>query len=228
MTLPVVVCPHCRTELDLDAEDVGRLVECPACDKQFTADPPHDPEPPAEDEPPWRKAGGPPPRTSRYDDHRRGQYDDYTDPVRRRRQWPYRDHDDSPAALIRYAQDECNGPASGLMVVGMLTLLAGVGRLILSFTGVNNAGDPTYFLIGFSVYSVVVGAFWVYAGLQMKEAKQYGLCLVACVMVLIPGVSPCCVIGLFFGIAGVNKLNDPRVKRGFAANRPGYDPDTPA
>ena len=63
------------------------------------------------------------------------------------------------------------------------------------------------------------------AGKQMMEAKQYGLCLVACVMVLIPGVSPCCVIGLFFGITGITRLNDPRVKRGFAANRPGFDPD---
>jgi hypothetical protein len=202
--LPTAVCPHCRTELDLDADDAGRLVECPACEQQFTADPP----PPAV-EPPWRRAGDP---------------DDTDRP--RRRQWPFRDFDESADGLVRYAQDQCNGAGCGLVVVGALTLVAGLGRMILSLSAGNNAGGgPTPLLLGVGVYSVLVGAFWMYAGKQMMAAKQYGLCLVACVMVLIPGVSPCCVIGLFFGISGISRLNDPRVKRGFAANRPGFDPD---
>lgn len=204
--MPVVVCPHCRTELDLDAEDVGRLVECPACDKQFTADPP----PAVEDEPPWRKTADP----ENADTHRP-----------RRRPWPFRDFEESPAGLVRYAQDQCNGAGCGLVVVGALTLLAGLGRIFLTVIAGNNASGPTPLLLGIAVYSVFVGAFWMYAGKQMMEAKQYGLCLVACVMVIIPGVSPCCVIGLFFGISGIARLNDPRVKDGFAANRPGFDPD---
>jgi DNA-directed RNA polymerase subunit M/transcription elongation factor TFIIS/phage FluMu protein Com len=33
----VVLCPQCNVELDHDAEDVGYLVECPACLNQFVA-----------------------------------------------------------------------------------------------------------------------------------------------------------------------------------------------
>ncbi len=33
----VVLCPQCNVELDHDVEDVGYLVECPACLKQFIA-----------------------------------------------------------------------------------------------------------------------------------------------------------------------------------------------
>ena len=35
--MPVVFCPQCDVELDHDLEDVGYLVECPACLKQFVA-----------------------------------------------------------------------------------------------------------------------------------------------------------------------------------------------
>jgi ssDNA-binding Zn-finger/Zn-ribbon topoisomerase 1 len=35
--MPVVSCPNCRVELDLDDADAGHLVECPACLHKFTA-----------------------------------------------------------------------------------------------------------------------------------------------------------------------------------------------
>jgi DNA-directed RNA polymerase subunit RPC12/RpoP len=36
--MPVMSCPSCRAELDLDATDLGHRVECPACRKQFVAE----------------------------------------------------------------------------------------------------------------------------------------------------------------------------------------------
>ncbi len=279
--MPVAPCPQCAAELDLDADDVGQLVECPACRAQFTAAPPPAPPPPPEpppavepapdtrviacpecgeritvavddlghrlvcplcdrpfltppplhtaDEPPWRSAGGPPPRRSAYDDHRRDPYDDYNDRGHRRRSWPYREHDESPKALVRDAQTECTGPGTGLIVVGSLSILMGLVRAgsMLFWVADGTADAETYLWIGYGVYSLAAGAFWVYAGIQLQQAKLYGVCLVACVTVLIPGVSPCCVLGVIFGIMGLTKLNDPRVKKGFAANRPGYDPDAP-
>lgn len=49
--MSVVVCPNCRTELDLDPEDIGHRVECPGCLAQFVATrkvekPPEPPPPP--------------------------------------------------------------------------------------------------------------------------------------------------------------------------------------
>lgn len=291
--MPVAVCPHCRAELDLDTEDIGALVECPACQTQFTAVtgpisasplPPSEPEsgmappvpPPttpgtrviacpecgeqvtvmAEDlghtlrcplcarrfraprepsaehtaDPPWRNAVGPPPRrASDYDSRRREQYDDYNDRARRRRLWPYREHDDTPQELVRYAKTECAAPSTGLIVVGVLTVLVGMWRAVSTFWMLDEFADSgLYLLLGYGLYSVLVGGFWIFAGIQMKEAKLFGLSMIACITVIIPGVSPCCILGLIFGTMGISKLNDPRVKRGFQANQPGFDPDAPA
>lgn len=35
--MPVVVCPNCRVELDLDPDDIGHRLECPACLATFLA-----------------------------------------------------------------------------------------------------------------------------------------------------------------------------------------------
>ncbi len=48
--MPVVACPNCRAELDLDPDDIGHRVECPGCLTQFVATRKVEkpPEPPAE------------------------------------------------------------------------------------------------------------------------------------------------------------------------------------
>lgn len=287
--MPVVHCPHCRTELDLDDVDVGYRVQCPACHSAFTpevtdapaqtAPPPLPPPPPPDtrtqvvtcpecqkqvavatedlghlmlcplcDEQfiPSRSDNlqtspedsgdgyrvmaerdeGPPWRREREDD-------DYD--RRRRRSLAYRrDEDESPRSLIRYAKAECSASAVGLIVVGALTILFGALRLVLVggvlATGATDEDEQLAMAVGIAVgvYSLVMGAFVVYAGSRMREAKNYPLCMIGCVLVLIPGISPCCILGLVFGIMGITKLNDGRVKRGFEANRPGYDPDAAA
>lgn len=204
--MPVAVCPHCRAELDLDAEDVGALVECPACNRTFTADPPSPPPvppPQPSDIPPWQR-----PRER--------------EPGRSRRTLVEREPD-SPQEQIAYARSECDGPGAGLMVIGVLTVLSGLFEVAAAIRLDGSA--PPLQMLGYGVYSVLAGAFWVYAGTQMKAVKQYGVCLIGCVSVIVPGVSPCCMLGVVFGIMGVSKLNDRRVKLGFAANRPDFDPD---
>lgn len=200
--MPVAVCPHCRAELDLDAEDVGALVECPACNRTFTADPPP-PTPPA-DVPPWQR-----PRER--------------EPGCSRRTLADRDLD-SPQEQIDYAKSECESPGNGLRVIGMLTVVSGLFEVVM-VAGRFDGNSGTLQMLGYGVYSVLTGAFWVYAGVQMQAVKQYGVCLIGCVSVIIPGVSPCCMLGVIFGLMGVSKLNDRRVKLGFAANRPDLDPD---
>jgi hypothetical protein len=116
----------------------------------------------------------------------------------------------------------------------VLTILVGLFRVVAgAIGGVAGAGGGgganeelvMVLLVGYGVYSILMGGFLVYAGIQMREAKQYALSMIACVVALIPGVSPCCLLGLIFGIMGISKLNEARVKRGFEANRTGYDPD---
>ncbi|MCU0705652.1 MAG: hypothetical protein MUF18_16890 [Fimbriiglobus sp.] len=58
--MPVVVCPNCRAELELDADDIGHRVECPGCLAVFLATPPA-PKPPPDPEPPPLPDPEPPP-----------------------------------------------------------------------------------------------------------------------------------------------------------------------
>ena len=41
MNMYAVFCPHCKQKLDVPFEYSGRIVECPACNKAFTASQPH-------------------------------------------------------------------------------------------------------------------------------------------------------------------------------------------
>lgn len=61
--MPVVVCPKCRAELDLDAEDIGHRVECPGCLATFVATRPAEKKqpPPTTEEPPAANDGENPP-----------------------------------------------------------------------------------------------------------------------------------------------------------------------
>lgn len=194
--MPVTVCPHCGVDVDLNAEDGGEPVECPACHSVFTAPLP------------------------------------IARPVKRlrHRMRSSRNYYDSAEYLIHHAKSECNVPASGLIAIGALSVFNGLGTAV----GGGLAGKPAFGIpanwmpalyLGYGLYMAAAGAFQIYAGRQMRGAKQYGLCLIACITAVIPGVSPC-VIGFVFGIMGLIKLRDPWVKKGFAANRPGFDPDT--
>ena len=73
----------------------------------------------------------------------------------------------------------------------------------------------------------MIGAIQVYASQQMPRAKHYQLCVVACIISVIPGVGPC-LLGIPAGLMALKVLRDPWVRKGFAANRPGFDPDDPA
>ncbi len=295
--MPVTRCPHCRTELDLDAADFGYRVQCPSCQSAFTPEEPANPAPPP---PPPRPQsdtadddgtkvvscpecngkvgvldadlghdmrcplcdkvftatlGGLPPRAtrrgdgdepswrgSRSGDRRRSRYDDEDededDRPRRRRRSRY--DDDSPDELIADAKRECSAAGVGLIIIACWGFLNGLFSLVLygAILGgaVGNGGGfwaafanvPEWQLwlnLGIGLLHLFTSAFLLYAGTQIRQGKQYGVCLIACVIAIVPGFSPCCLLGLIFGIMGLVKLNEPRVKRGFDANKPDYQGD---
>jgi ABC-type proline/glycine betaine transport system permease subunit len=71
------------------------------------------------------------------------------------------------------------------------------------------------FAMGSSFIGLVVAAFVIYASLKMKELTQWGLAVAASILVMIPCISPCCIIGLPIGIWCLLTLNRPEVKNVF-------------
>lgn len=225
----VVTCPRCQGKVGVAKEDLGHDLRCPLCDRVFTAGGEDRPSRRDDDRPPpWRRDGEPG-RMPRYDD------DEYDRPRRRRRS-RYDNDDDSPEDLIAYAKRECSGAGTGLIVIGVLGLVVCILAIAFVIAVLSGAfGDDMgpaaktdvelWINLGSCVLQLFVSGFLVYAGMQLREAKQYGVCMIASVISLIPGFSPCCLLGLIFGIMGITKLNDSRVKRGFEANKPGYTGD---
>lgn len=240
----VVTCTECRGQVSVAVEDVGHSMQCPLCDKVFVATDPDRPPRGSgrgsdrggrDDRPSLRRGSdrnSGMPRYDEYDDRpsrRSARYDDDDDRPRRRR--GRYDDDDSPRELVEYAQRECGPPGTGMIVTGVVDILLGVLRIGIGVLGGMGGGargeDEVVMLIlvGYGVWSLAIGGFLIYAGTQMREAKRYTLCMTGSILSLIPVVDPCCLLGLIFGIMGVTKLNESRVKQGFDANRPGEDPD---
>jgi hypothetical protein len=49
----------------------------------------------------------------------------------------------------------------------------------------------------------------------MRKLESFGLCMTASILAMIPCLSPCCILGLPFGIWALVVLNKPEVKSAF-------------
>ncbi len=138
------------------------------------------------------------------------------------------------------AEQRVKGPAIGLIVTGILGAVLEIAGVVLNvlWAGSSPFADRderlfvfftgTWGAIG-SVIGAAVAGFIVWAALKMMRLEGLPLAFVACVLALIPCLSPCCVITLPFGIWGLIVLNDPVVKRAFeAAGAPGPPSGSPA
>jgi hypothetical protein len=68
------------------------------------------------------------------------------------------------------------------------------------------------------VLGAVVSCVVVLGGMQMRRVGSYRVALLGAVLAMLPGVGPCCVIGLPIGIWGGITLIKPDVKCGFKNN----------
>lgn len=121
------------------------------------------------------------------------------------------------------------GPAIGLMVTGGIGLALSVLGLVLNVMGVGlgamgggAGGEEQMAFMAQGALGMVqaaigaaVSAFAIYGGMQMKNLQNYGVAFAASILVMVPCISPCCLIGLPIGIWAVVTLNDPIVKASF-------------
>lgn len=138
-----------------------------------------------------------------------------------RRRW--RESQYSPEDLVNHAVHEVGVPALGLLYLGVFNAAAGLFGAVIGLAAGGFRPDSLWApLLG--LYLLVSGVISFVAGLHMQKARHYALSIVGCVL-CISGISPWCFLGVFIGAFGLYKLSRPKVRQGFAANRPDFDPD---
>jgi hypothetical protein len=121
-----------------------------------------------------------------------------------------------------------NGPAVGLIIVGVVGLAMSLIGLTMNLTGslMNLHGmDPNaeQFLRMFAgtlgiistIVSVILSGLILWGGIKMKRLESYALAMTASVVAMVPCLSPCCVLGLPLGIWALVILLRPEVKSAF-------------
>lgn len=141
-----------------------------------------------------------------------------------------------PVLVAPDPSHQVSGPSVGLLVTGIVGAFFSFLGLILSFFGTgfftiwrDKFGEKYFgkeeFVEGFfegvvgvasSIVELLVAAFIIYAALKMKELNQWGLCVAASVLAMIPCISPCCILGLPIGIWCLVILVRPEVKEAFS------------
>ncbi len=129
--------------------------------------------------------------------------------------------------LDPHAAQRLSGPGIGLIITGILGIglrLTGmVVNLFFMGAGVMPQGmQPMQqpFAIGAISYTVeivacVLGVVVVLGGVRMRNLESYSLSMTAAILAIIPCLSPCCVLGIPFGIWALVVLNDSAVKTAF-------------
>lgn len=214
----IAPCPGCRAKLTVASGDLGLDVECPYCKNVYRAT--------ATGTAVTAPVSQRPPRR-RYED-------DVEDEEDRPR---YRDEDDEDDERPRRrrrsrssAFEAVSAPAICLIVLGSLGLLYGFGNLALNLAGINkqqmaalqnqnqnqpgfNAGLQIGYVIGM-ILPFVWGAVVLLAGINLKRLKMLPSVWVGTIFSMLP-CSPCCLLGIPFGIWTITVLNRPDVKRAF-------------
>ncbi|MFN3168725.1 MAG: hypothetical protein ACE37H_16835 [Phycisphaeraceae bacterium] len=123
-------------------------------------------------------------------------------------------------------EDRVNGPAIALMVTAGIGIALAIVGLLLNLLGAGvgaaQGGDEGAINmmsggVGViqSIVGIAVGVVILMGAMKMKRLESHGFALTAAILAMIPCVSPCCLLGLPFGIWAIVVLNDANVKAAF-------------
>ncbi len=140
-------------------------------------------------------------------------------------------NEQKPVRVVVDPAAQVSGPSIGLLVTGIIGGVFSIIGLFMSFLGTSISSlmadrfegfDERYVElyegaagIASAFIGILVAALIIYAALKMKELNQYGLCMAASILAMIPCISPCCIIGLPIGIWCLIVLTKPEVKSAF-------------
>jgi hypothetical protein len=225
-------CTRCAKLLRVPDGTAGRQVTCPVCGAVVAIPSPEfglsgpPPAPPAGGEraegvPAFGPAPGAAPGNAENPYQSPGQYTS-GQPMMGQPPWP------GYSAPYEYAASRVSGPATWLIVTGALGIpvkVLGILGNLMSFglVGLGPRGGPdTPFLMlsgGMGLLmngiGLVLSIVVILGALKMKNLEHYGLAMAAAVIAMIPMISPCCLLGLPFGIWAIVVLCEPPVKAAF-------------
>jgi len=123
------------------------------------------------------------------------------------------------------AAAQVKGPAIGLLVTAIVGLIVVVSNLVMNFAGISaypegeippwaEAMSGTAGIIGAIIGLAIVAVIFMGAQ-KMKRLESHGFVMAASILAMVPCISPCCVLGLPFGIWALIVINKPEVKAAF-------------
>lgn len=136
----------------------------------------------------------------------------------------------------RLAQDAVQGPATGLLITGILGAIAVlIGAAFAIFGGANMAApgpelppemrqmmqmiksmqSPAMIAID-SLVKLAVAGLIIFASLKLKRLESFPLVVTAAILAMVPCTSPCCCVGLPVGIWVLVAIMRPEVKSSFS------------
>lgn len=131
------------------------------------------------------------------------------------------------------ARDMVQGPATGLLVTGILCVIAALIGIVGNLAGASFRPPPgdippemqPFFdalqqmqgpmAIVSSLIGLAISGLVIYAAQKMRNLESFGLVVTATILAMIPCTSPCCCIGLPVGIWVLVVLFKPEVKNAF-------------
>ena len=111
--------------------------------------------------------------------------------------------------------------------VGMLLALLGLALNILGLSlfaaAADQAATPEFASVvgqgvaGLiqSIVGLIGGGVIIFGCIKMMKLQAYGFAFATSILAMIPCISPCCLLGIPFGIWGLVVLNDPLVRNSF-------------
>jgi hypothetical protein len=133
-----------------------------------------------------------------------------------------------PQVFFTPPAQRISAPATALLITGVLGLciqtlgvLYCLAQMTLGFHIANQGPEMAPLMVStglnlfFGSIGVVVSIVVIVGAMKMKKLENYSLAMVTAVISTIPCLSPCCVLGLPFGIWAMVVLNENSVKAAF-------------
>lgn len=222
-------CTGCNKLLRTAADTAGKQAKCPECGRILPVPAPGagvpgetlpytPPPPPPSEEPASPFApGGPEPAAPGDPEN------PYLAPTQYGQPPPQPFTGSAATAASRVA-----GPAIALIVTGGLGIAAQVVGLIVNLAQVGwvmPGGGPNQMPVFFSggvavvtgMINLLVGIVVIVGAVKMKNLESYGFAMASAIVAMVPCISPCCLLGLPFGIWSLVVLSDAGVKAAFRA-----------